>query len=109
MPKEKVAQENTNNYWLELTTLPSQTVTNEQEKSLVAKFAKKYNVAPGKVRFSTKKLLPEGFNPQDSAINAAMINNIRDPKFHVELYKEYIKQNGIKDYNWDEILNIDSL
>lgn len=108
MPKEKVAQENTNNYWLELTTLPSQTITNEQEKSLVAKFAKKYNVAPGKVRFSTKKLLPEGFNPQDSAINAAMINNIRDPKFHVELYKEYIKQNGIKDYNWDEILNIDS-
>ena len=99
---------NTNNYWYEMQILPTQTITKEQEKSIIAKIAKKYNVPPAKVRFSTKKVYPNGTVVNDAALNAEMINNIKDPKYQQQLFKKYIEQNGIKDYNWEEILNIDS-
>ena len=108
MPKAKTTPENTNNYWYEMSILPTQVITNEQKKNIVAKIAKKYNVSPAKVRFTTKKMYVDGTDCQDNALNAEMIDNIHDPKFHQKLYKDYIEQNGIKDYNWDEILNIDS-
>ena len=108
MAKAKTTPENTNSYWYEMQILPTQTITKEQEKSIIAKIAKKYNVSPGKVRFTTKKVYPNGESGQDTALNAEMINNIKDPKFQQQLFKEYIEQNGVKDYNWEEILNIDS-
>lgn len=108
MAKAKTTPENTNSYWYEMQILPTQTVTKEQEKSIITKIAKKYNVSPGKVRFTTKKVYPNGEAGQDTALNAEMINNIKDPKFQQQLFKQYIEQNGVKDYNWDELLNIDS-
>ena len=104
----KTTIDNTNNYWYEMQILPTQTITKEQEKSIIAKIAKKYNVPPAKVRFTTKKVYPNGEVVKDAALNAEMINNIKDPKFQQELFKQYIEQNGVKDYNWEEILNIDS-
>ena len=108
MAKAKTTPDNTNNYWYEMQILPTQTVTKEQEKSIIAKIAKKYNVPPAKVRFTTKKVYPDGEAVKDTALNAEMINNIKDPKFQQELFKQYIEQNGVKEYNWEEILNIDS-
>ena len=104
----KTTIDNTNNYWYEMQILPTQTITKEQEKSIIAKIAKKYNVPPAKVRFTVKKVYPNGEVVKDAALNAEMINNIKDPKFQQELFKQYIEQNGVKDYNWEEILNIDS-
>lgn len=104
----KTTIDNTNNYWYEMQILPTQTITKEQEKSIIAKIAKKYNVPPAKVRFTVKKVYPNGEAVKDAALNAEMINNIKDPKFQQELFKQYIEQNGVKDYNWEEILNIDS-
>ena len=108
MAKAKTTSDNTNNYWYEMQILPTQTVTKEQEKSIIAKIAKKYNVPPAKVRFTTKKVYPDGEAVKDTALNAEMINNIKDPKFQQELFKQYIEQNGVKEYSWEEILNIDS-
>lgn len=108
MAKAKTTPDNTNSYWYEMQILPTQTVTKEQEKSIIAKIAKKYNVSPAKIRFSTKKVYQDGEAVKDAALNAEMINNIKDPKFQQELFKQYIEQNGVKDYNWEEILNIDS-
>ena len=108
MAKAKTTPDNTNNYWYEMQILPTQTVTKEQEKSIIAKIAKKYNVPPAKVRFTTKKVYPDGEAVKDTALNAEMINNIKDPKLQQELFKQYIEQNGVKEYNWEEILNIDS-
>lgn len=108
MAKAKTTPDNTNNYWYEMQILPTQTITKEQEKSIIAKIAKKYGVQPAKVRFTTKKVYPDGEAVKDTALNAEMINNIKDPKFQQELFKQYIEQNGVKEYNWEEILNIDS-
>ena len=85
MAKAKKELENTNNYWYEMPVLPTQTITKEQERSIVAKIAKKHNVPSGKVRFTTKKIYPDGVSSQDTALNAEMINNIKDPKFQQEL------------------------
>lgn len=108
MAKKSTAPENTNNYWYEMTVLPTQVITKEQEKTMIAKIAKKHNVSPAKVRFTTKKVYLDGTPTTDTALNAEMINNIKDPKFQQGLFKKYIEENGIKDYNWDEIMNIDS-
>ena len=108
MPKEKSTPENTNNFWYEMQVLPTQIITKEQEKNIIAKIAKKHGVPTSKVRFTTKKMYVDGTSEHDNAINAEMIDNIHDPKFHQKLFKDYIEQNGIKDYNWKEILNIDS-
>jgi hypothetical protein len=108
MAKAKTTPDNTNNYWYEMQVLPTQTITKEQEKSIIAKIAKKHNVSPGKVRFTTKVIYPNGEVVKDTALNAEMINNIKDPKFQQHLFKKYIEENGVKDYNWEEILNIDS-
>ena len=109
MPKAKATTpENTNNIWYEMPILPTQHITKEQEKSIIAKIAKKYNVSPAKVRFTTKKIYLDGTPTADTALNAEMINNIKDPKFQQELFKKYITENAVKEYNWEEILNIDS-
>ena len=104
----KAKTESTNNYWYEMPVLPTQTLTREQERTIVAKIAKKHNVPPGKVRFTTRKIYPEGVDGSSAALNAEMINNIRDPKFQQELFKRYMAENGVKDCNWEELLNIDS-
>lgn len=104
----KAKTENTNNYWYEMPVLPTQTLTREQERTIVAKIAKKHNVPPGKVRFTTRKIYPEGADGSSAALNAEMINNIRDPKFQQELFKRYMAENRVKDCNWEELLNIDS-
>ena len=109
MAKTKTeTQESTNNIWYELTILPSQVITKEQEKSMIAKIAKKHNVPASKVRFTTRKVYLDGTPTADTALNAEMINNIKDPKFQQDLFKKYIAENGVKDYNWDELMNIDS-
>ena len=108
MAKKSTVPENTNNYWYEMTVLPTQVITKEQEKTMIAKIAKKHNVSPAKVRFTTKKVYLDGTPTTDTALNAEMINNIKDPKFQQDLFKKYIEENGIKEYNWEEILNIDS-
>lgn len=109
MAAKKDTETITNNaIWIEMTTLPTAHITKEQEKTIISKVAKKYNVQPGKVRFTTKRINPNGNGEADSPLNAENIQNIQDPKYQVELFKKYIKENGIKDYNWEEILNIDS-
>ena len=104
----KAKETSKDNIWVEMNTLPTVHITNEQKKTIVAKVAKKYNVEPGKVRFTTKKVYPTGVDGLGGALNSENIQNVLDPKYHLELFKDYIKENGIKDYNWDELVNIDS-
>ena len=106
--KVKTKVESPDSIWIEMNTLPTMHVTNEQKKAMIAKVAKKYNVQPGKVRFTTKKIYPTGTDASSEALNSENINNIQDPKYHLELFKKYIKENGVKDYDWDELVNIDS-
>ena len=104
----KAKETSKDNIWFEMNTLPTAHITNEQKKALIAKVAKKYNVEPGKVRFTTKKIYPAGTDASKEALNSENINNIQDPKYHLTLFKKYIDENGVKDYDWNELVSIDS-
>ena len=104
----KAKETSKDNIWFEMNTLPTAHITNEQKKALIAKVAKKYNVEPGKVRFTTKKIYPAGTDATKEALNSENINNIQDPKYHLTLFKKYIEENGVKDYDWNELVSIDS-
>ena len=111
MAKKKTEQTTSGDYiWIEMNMPPSGLITSEQERSIVAQAAKKYNVQPARVRFSTKLQGVYGQDGEEEAINADTINNIQDPKYQVQLFKKYIEEHGISgsDYNWDQILEIDS-
>lgn len=104
----KKTEEGKNYVWVEMTTQPSKHITKEEEKTILAQAQKKYGGQAGKLRFTTKKYGLDFNDSGDDSLNAENIQNIQDPAYHQYLFKKYIEENGIKDYNWDEILNIDS-
>ena len=105
----KVKNEEGKNYvWVELNSPSSKQITNEEEKTILAQAQKKYGGANGKLKFSIKSFGFDGGGNQDEALNADTINDIHDPKFQLELFKRYIAENNIQDYNWDKIVDIDS-
>lgn len=106
--KTKIKPGKNANIWVTLNTTPSRYVTKEEEKSVITRVAKKYGVSPSKVRFTINRLGAGMTSVDDTALNAENIQNVQDPKYHLKLFKDYIAENGIKDYNWDEIVNIDS-
>lgn len=81
--------------------------TKENEKNIKTIFAEKYNI-PIKnivVEKNFKKLTTNG----DVALNADNIKNITDVNFHHQLYKQYLTDNEIENYDWDAIVSIDSM
>lgn len=81
--------------------------TKENEKNIKTIFAEKYNI-PIKnivVEKNFKKLTTNG----DVALNADNIKNITDVNFHHQLYKQYLTDNEIENYDWDAIISIDSM
>lgn len=81
--------------------------TKENEKNIKTIFAEKYGipVANVTVEKNFKKLNSTG----DTALNADNIKNITDVNFHHKLYKEYLAENNIEGYDWDAIVEIDSM
>lgn len=81
--------------------------TKEKEKNIKALFGEKYGISPSNITIEKnfKKLSANG----DTALNAENIKDITDVNFHHKLYKQYITENEIKDYDWDAIISIDSM
>lgn len=81
--------------------------TKEKEKNIKALFGEKYGISPSNITIEKnfKKLSANG----DTALNAENIKDITDVNFHHKLYKQYITENEIKDYDWDAIVSIDSM
>lgn len=81
--------------------------TKEKEKNIKALFGEKYGISPSNITIEKnfKKLSTNG----DTALNAENIKDITDVNFHHKLYKQYITENEIKDYDWDAIVSIDSM
>ena len=47
-------------------------------------------------------------NGEKTALTNDTIQNIQDPKFQQHLFKVYFEENGIEDYDFDELIKIDS-
>ena len=81
--------------------------TKETEKNIKTVFADKYNIPVSNITIEKnfKKLV----SGNDTALNSENIKNITDVNFHHKLFKVYIEENEITDYDWDAILAIDSM
>lgn len=81
--------------------------TKEREKSLIAKFSKKYNIPREKV-----KIIPEFIllneDGEKISLNTDVIQNIQDPQFQIKLFETYLKTNNITNYDFDLIKKIDA-
>ena len=79
----------------------------EKLNSLEAAISKKYSIPKDKV-----KVIPEfimvNANGEKVSINEEIIQNIQDPVFQVQLFKEWLELNKITDCDFDLIKKIDS-
>jgi DNA repair exonuclease SbcCD ATPase subunit len=79
----------------------------EKLNSLEAAISKKYSIPKDKV-----KVIPEfimvNTNGEKVSINEEIIQNIQDPVFQVQLFKEWLELNKITDCDFDLIKKIDS-
>jgi DNA repair exonuclease SbcCD ATPase subunit len=79
----------------------------EKRENLREKMAQKYNVPVEHVKINPN-FITLNKNGEKEALTNETIENIQDPKFQHELFKRYLEENGIEDYDFDGILNIDS-
>jgi hypothetical protein len=79
----------------------------EKEQNLIDIVAKKYDVPKEHVKIVPNfiKLSPQG---EQVALTNDTIQNIQDPKFQQHLFQVFLDENEIEDYNFDEIVKIDS-
>ena len=79
----------------------------EKEQNLIEIVAKKYDVPKEHVKIVPNfiKLSPQG---EQVALTNDTIQNIQDPKFQQHLFQVFLDENGIDDYDFDEIVKIDS-
>mgnify|MGYP003523035749 FL=1 len=79
----------------------------EKEQNLIDIVAKKYDVPKEHVKIVPNfiKLNPKG---EQVALTNDTIQNIQDPKFQQHLFQIYLEENGVEDYDFDEIVKIDS-
>lgn len=78
----------------------------EQEQSIISAFAKKYGIPASNIHVEPNFGTVEKNN--DTVLNSENIENIQSPEFQHGLFKQYLDLAGIKDYDFDEILKIDS-
>lgn len=79
----------------------------EKEQNIIENVAKKYDVPKEHV-----KVVPNFITLNAKGENVALTNdtiqNIQDPKFQQQLFKTFLDENEIDDYDFDEIIKIDS-
>ena len=79
-----------------------------QNKNKIISYIKdKYGISKDhiKVAFIPKRINEKG---EEVNINTEIIENIQDLNFQLKLFKDYLRNNDIKNYDWDFIKSIDS-
>lgn len=79
----------------------------EKAEELRSKMAIKYGIPKRNVHINANfiKKTTEG---KEEVATADIVQNIQDPRFQQELFKAYIEENEISDYDFDTILSIDN-
>lgn len=80
--------------------------TKEEEKSIKTLFAKKYGIPESNITVIPKHTVAKSAKVE--GLNSENIKNIQDPLFQQSMFKQYLAENGIEDYDFDAILKIDS-
>lgn len=79
----------------------------EKAETIRAEMAKKYGIPKDNITV-TPNFIKLNDNGEVVALSNEVIDNIQDPKFQQNLFLKYFEENGITDYNFDEICKIDN-
>lgn len=84
-----------------------QNYSNEAKNHIKSVIANRYNISKDSVRVN---FIPLYYNEKGEAVDLStgVINNIQDPKFQIQLFSDYIRENEIKDVDFEFIKKIDS-
>ena len=79
----------------------------EKEKSIIAKFSKKYALPKERIKVIPEFLMVDE-EGEEISLNSDVIQNIQDPQFQLKLFETYLKTNNIQGYDFDLIKKIDA-
>lgn len=79
----------------------------EKAETIRAEMAKKYSIPKDNITV-TPNFIKLNDNGEVVALSNEVIDNIQDPKFQQNLFLKYFEENGITEYNFDEICKIDN-
>lgn len=79
----------------------------EKADEIRSKMAQKYGI-PKKNIYINANFIKKNSNGETEIATADVVQNIQDPKFQQELFKQYLDENNITDYDLNTILNIDN-
>lgn len=79
----------------------------DKEKSVIAKFSKKYNLPRERIKVIPEFLMVDE-NGEKMSLNTDIIQNIQDPQFQLKLFESYIKNKKIDNYDFELIKKIDA-
>ena len=82
--------------------------SNDLEENIRAKFAKKYGIKKENISLCPIYKTLNGTSEDTALVNEAS-QNIQDPMFQQKLFKQYIEEKEIADYDFDKIIEIDDL
>ena len=80
--------------------------TKDKEKEIISAIAKKYSIPRDRVVVAPN-FVTLNSNGESESITNQVVENIQDPAFQQKLFKEYLKVNDIKDYDYEFITAID--
>lgn len=80
----------------------------EKADEIRSKMAFKYGI-PKKNTYINANFIKQNSNGENEIATADIVQNIQDPKFQQELFKQYLVDNNITDYDLDEIIKIDNI
>ena len=80
--------------------------TKEKENNIIAKFAAKYNIPKSNIKVEPV-LVTYDKDGNKTALTSEITHNIHDPNFQKGLFKKYLAENNITNYDFDYISSID--
>lgn len=76
----------------------------ECERSIISLMAKKYDIPEKNIKVEVNYIT----NNDGAILTTSDTTNIHDPKFQLDLMKQFIQVNDLKDIDFEEIIKIDS-
>lgn len=80
----------------------------EKVDEIRSKMANKYGISKRNIHINPN-FIKKNANGETEVATSDISKNIQDPKFQQELFKKFLEENNITDYNFDAILNIDNM
>lgn len=78
------------------------------EANIIAKMSQKYGIPKDNIKVEAC-FINKNKDGQDTSFGSEIVSNINDPIFQRNLFKQYLNEKDIKDYDFNKIVEIDNL